>query len=96
MTTTCTGRYALRRKLYKELSYDERGKPMHRRALKAKKRAMQNSLCALCADLLPEKDVVLDRFEAKNGYTMVNTQLICRACDTVKQERLRFTDGAPL
>ncbi|MBK8097616.1 MAG: hypothetical protein IPK26_10940 [Planctomycetes bacterium] len=27
-------RWALRRKLYKELTYDERGKPMHRRRLK--------------------------------------------------------------
>jgi UTP:GlnB (protein PII) uridylyltransferase len=30
--------WALRRKLAKELSYDERGKPIHRRKLKAFKR----------------------------------------------------------
>jgi hypothetical protein len=35
--------WALRRKLYKELMYDERGKPMQRRALKTFKRKEQEA-----------------------------------------------------
>src|SRR5262245_2000934 len=73
--------FALRRKLAKELGYDERGKPMQRRQLKAGKRALQRGKCAICSELLPEKNVVLDRLEAKAGYTEANTRLICRSCD---------------
>jgi hypothetical protein len=40
--------WALRRKAFKELMYDERGKPMQRVALKKAKRDEQNALCALC------------------------------------------------
>ena len=87
--------WALRRKLYKELTYDERSKPMKRKALKGRKRTQQHGACAICKEALSEKDVVLDRFEAQFGYTMDNTQLICRPCDTVKQQRLRFSDGVP-
>src|SRR3712207_5114546 len=36
--------FAYRRKVYKELTYDERDKPMVRRQLKAKKRFEQNGL----------------------------------------------------
>lgn len=79
-------RWALRRKLYKELSYDERGKPMHRRKLKELKRAQQNNTCPLCLTTLPEKYVVLDRLEAMGGYTPENTRLLCSACDTSVQK----------
>ncbi len=51
--------WALRRKLAKELIYDERGKPAHRVALKKRKRQEQNELCAVCAELLPAKGSVL-------------------------------------
>jgi hypothetical protein len=70
--------WALRRKLAKELTYDERGKPMERRALKTRKRKEQHGLCALCQQPLPEKDVILDRFEAMAGYSDANTRLLCR------------------
>jgi ribosomal protein L44E len=80
--------WALRRKLYKELSYDERGKPMQRRKLKELKRAEQNNTCPLCRTPLPEKYVVLDRLEAMGGYTPENTRLLCSTCDTrVQQSR---------
>jgi hypothetical protein len=80
--------WALRRKLYKELTYDERGKPMHRRKLKELKRAEQDNKCSLCSILLPPTYVVLDRLEAMKGYTSENTRLLCQACDTrVQQER---------
>lgn len=80
-------RWALRRKLYKELTYDERGKPMHRRRLKKLKREQQRGLCAICAQPLPDKYVVLDRTEAMGGYTDANTRLLCTGCDTAVQRK---------
>ena len=82
--------WALRRKLAKELGYDERGKPMQRRALKAFKRGQQNGRCAVCSTDLPEKGSVLDRFEAMKGYTAENTRLICSPCDTKIQTERGF------
>src|SRR2546430_2481569 len=82
--------WALRRKLAKELIYDERLKPMQRRALKEKKRHEQSNRCAVCSNELPEKNVVLDRFEAMKGYTIENTRLLCRDCDYKIQEQRRF------
>jgi ribosomal protein L44E len=80
--------WALRRKLSKELTYDERGKPMHRRKLKDLKRAEQDNKCPLCSKSLSAKYVVLDRTEAMKGYTPENTRLLCQDCDTrVQQER---------
>jgi UTP:GlnB (protein PII) uridylyltransferase len=78
--------FALRRKLAKELSYDERGKPMQRKLLKARLRAEQDGLCAHCREALPEKNAVLDRVEAMRGYTPQNTRLLCPACDIAQQE----------
>jgi ribosomal protein L44E len=78
--------WALRRKLTKELGYDERGKPMHRKMLKLKKMAAQKGLCAVCGKELPEKNSVLDRLQAMGGYTGENTRLICRECDIKIQE----------
>ena len=77
--------FAYRRKIYKELTYDERDKPMVRRKLKAIKRHEQKGLCPVCQQLLPEKYCVLDRFQAAKGYTPVNTRLICRECDVQTQ-----------
>ncbi len=82
--------FALRRKLSKELSYDERGKPMERRELKALKRGEQHNKCAICGRDLPEKNVVLDRLEAMKGYTRENTRLLCRECDYKQQEERGF------
>ncbi len=73
--------WVLRRKVYKELTYDERGKPIHRKRLKEKKREQQNGLCVICQGPLPEKYVVLDRIHAMAGYTLENTQLIHPRCD---------------
>jgi len=80
--------WALRRKVYKELTYDERGKPMHRRKLKALKREQQRGLCAICTKRLPHAYVVLDRLKAMDGYTAENTRLIHQGCD-VKAQRTR-------
>lgn len=77
--------WALRRKLYKELIYDERGKPMLRVALKKAKRIEQADQCALCSEASPERGAVLDRLEAMGGYTPENTRLLCPKCDTAVQ-----------
>ena len=82
--------WALRRKLAKELVYDERGKPMQRQQLKAVKRGEQGNKRALCSNELPEKNVVLDRIAAMSGYTKENTRLLCRECDYKQQESRRF------
>jgi len=82
--------WALRRKLAKELMYDERSKPMQRRALKKKKRREQGNHCAVCSCDLPATNVVLDRFEAMKGYTFENTRLLCRECDFKIQGERRF------
>lgn len=77
--------FAFRRKVYKELIYDERDKPMARRRLKAAKRREQSGICLLCKNPLPDKYCVLDRFVAAAGYTVENTQLICQDCDVKTQ-----------
>ena len=78
--------FAYRRKIYKELTYDERGKPTARRKLKEQKRVEQNNLCSICNEPLPLKYAVLDRFNAAEGYTSKNTRLIHQDCDTKVQE----------
>lgn len=83
--------FALRRKLFKELVYDERSKPMQRRALKATKRLEQGGRCALCGDALPARGAVLDRFEAMKGYIASNVRLLCPRCDAAEQEKKGYT-----
>ena len=77
--------FAYRRKIFKELMYDERSKPMVRRHLKQMKRKEQAGLCAICQNPLPETYAVLDRFNAVDGYTMKNTRLIHQDCDAHTQ-----------
>ena len=45
--------FALRRKVYKELIYDERSKPMARRKLKLLKYDEQGGRCAICNERCP-------------------------------------------
>ena len=42
--------WALRRKVQKELVYNERGKPMNRKILKLKLRTKRGGKCAVCND----------------------------------------------
>lgn len=79
--------WALRRKIAKELGYDERGKPMQRAALKKMKRREQDNLCVICKGTLPLDGAVLDRLEAMGGYTDSNTRLLCPSCDVNVQQR---------
>src|SRR5207249_1122924 len=82
--------WALRRKLTKELTYDERGKPMHRSKLKEFKRGQQAGRCAICQEPLPKTYSVLDRIEAMKGYSEENTRLICQDCDTKNQREKNY------
>jgi UTP:GlnB (protein PII) uridylyltransferase len=82
--------FAYRRKVFKELTYDERDKPMARRKLKDQKWKEQRGLCAICCESLPEKYTILDRLKAVDGYTPENTRLIHRKCDIAKQESKHY------
>jgi hypothetical protein len=84
--------FALRRKLYKELSYDERGKPMQRKVLKAAKYAEQHGKCAECCCELEQlgKNAVLDRAEAIRGYVPGNVRLLCHPCDRKLQAERNY------
>ena len=77
--------FAYRRKIFKELTYDERDKPAVRRKLNGQKWKEQRGLCALCGKELPETYTVLDRLNAVDGYTKENTRLIHQQCDVAHQ-----------
>lgn len=83
-------RFALNRKVAKELTYDEREKPAVRRKLKMVMRKLQDGLCAQCKEPLPARYTVLDRIQASLGYTPENTQVICETCDRRIQNERSF------
>lgn len=83
-------RFALNRKVYKELSYDERGKPNARASLKARMVKAQNGTCAQCAKPLPESDTVLDLLSVAGGYVDGNVRVLCRPCDLAIQRGRGF------
>src|SRR5206468_10185483 len=68
--------FAYRRKIVKELGYDERGKPGIRAKLKALKWGQQAGKCAHCSEELPLRYAELDRKNAPDGYTVENTELV--------------------
>jgi len=82
--------FAYRRKLVKELGYDERGKPSIRAQLKAFKRGQQNGKCAHCGEELPQKYCELDRKNAADGYTPENTDLVHAKCHQERQASKRY------
>jgi len=84
-------RFALNRKIAKELIYDERSKPAVRRKLKIQKHKEQLGKCAVCSLELPDKGAVLDRYSAIDGYIARNTRLICASCDTLIQSGRKYT-----
>lgn len=82
--------FAYRRKIYKELTYDERSKPTVRRRLKQKKFEEQSGICPLCEKPLPRTYAVLDRFNAVDGYTPENTRLVHQHCDVRTQSERSY------
>ncbi|HTL63439.1 MAG TPA: hypothetical protein VL305_00450 [Pseudolabrys sp.] len=83
--------FAYRRKIYKELAYDERGKPSVRRKLKMLKWEEQGGRCALCRHKLPLRDSEMDRKKPMLGYTMKNITVVHHQCHRRQQEGRRFT-----
>jgi hypothetical protein len=83
--------FAYRRKIVKELGYDERGKPNARAKLKALKWGQQNGKCAHCGDDLPLLYSELDRKEAAHGYTPDNTELVHAKCHQGRQAARSYT-----
>jgi hypothetical protein len=77
--------FAFRRKIAKELIYDERGKPAERNKLKARNLGEQAGICPECGEQLPEKFAELDRKNAMDGYTPTNTELIHAHCHRKRQ-----------
>jgi len=85
--------FAFRRKIYKQLMYDERGTPMERRKLKEKMREIQKGKCAFCNRPLPKKGAELHRTGgAIYGYTEKNVVLICHACHIKEQKKKEYSD----
>jgi UTP:GlnB (protein PII) uridylyltransferase len=82
--------FAYRRKIAKELGYDERGKPMMRKVLKLNKMIAQKGLCAECQNELPKRGAELDRINAMDGYTEENTRLVHHECHVKSQEGKGF------
>lgn len=83
--------FAYRRKIAKELHYDERGKPGQRKNLKLLKWGLQNRKCAHCGDELPLKYSELDRKNAVDGYTEENTELVHAKCRQERQAAKNYT-----
>ena len=82
--------FALRRKLFKELTYLERDTPAARNKLKALKFKEQHGLCVACGKILPKKGAELDRLEAKLGYTADNTRLLHHDCHIEQQKSRNY------
>ncbi|MFZ1940172.1 MAG: hypothetical protein WBA18_02905 [Terracidiphilus sp.] len=77
--------FAYRRKVYKELIYLERGKPMARRKVKLQKFDQQNGKCAHCNSEMKIGYSELDRKNAVDGYTFENTELLHADCHRGRQ-----------
>jgi hypothetical protein len=88
--------FALRRYVYKNLSYDERGTPAQRAQLKLMKLSDQGGKCAYESCPVPGKAITkedepeLDRFDPVKGYTAENTRLVHHACHRRSQLDKRF------
>jgi hypothetical protein len=83
--------FAYRRKIVKELQYDERTKPASRGAIKKLKWAQQSHRCAHCGEEMPLAYSELDRRYAMDGYTVENTELVHAQCHHDRQRAKRYT-----
>lgn len=84
-------KFAYRRKIVKELGYDERSKPSVRAKLKAMKWGLRNGKCAECHKDMPLAYSELDRKNAADGYTVENTELVHAKCHQARQSAKRYT-----
>jgi hypothetical protein len=83
--------FAYRRKIYKELIYDERLKPIARRKIKIQKFDEQRGKCAHCHEDMSIQYSELDRRNAVDGYTIENTELVHGKCHQARQAAKRYT-----
>jgi hypothetical protein len=83
--------FAYRRKIAKELVYDERGKPAQRKKVKALRWGLQNGKCAHCGKDLPLEYSELDRKNAVDGYTVENTELVHAQCHYARQASNKYS-----
>jgi hypothetical protein len=83
--------FAYRRKVAKELGYDERDKPGARAKLKTLKWDQQHGRCAHCKEDLPLRYSELDRKNAADGYTLENTELVHARCHQERQAAKAYT-----
>jgi hypothetical protein len=83
--------FAYRRKIYKELIYIERGKPMTRRKIKVQKYDQQQGKCAHCGESMTIQYSELDRRNAMDGYTLENTELVHAHCHQARQAAKKYT-----
>jgi len=88
--------FAYRRKIARELTYDERSSPAERKSLKRRKLIAQGGKCKLCDQPHPAGlGSVLNLINAMNGYTDANRRLLCRDCDLKTQRERAYTgEGA--
>lgn len=82
--------FAYRRKIFKELMHDERGKPMQRRKLQELMWGKQKGKCAICKNSLKLKGAELDRKSAPRGYVETNVRLVHHICHRKDQARKKF------
>jgi len=83
--------FALRRKIFKELSYDERDKPSARKAIKKKKWIEQERKCADCGEPMQFKYSHADRIHAPAGYNMDNIRLVHSECHHKSQSEKDYS-----
>lgn len=83
--------FAYRRKIFKQLSYDERSSPAARKRLKIFKHKQQGGICPICKKELPKTYVDLDRINAADGYTKENTRLVHFDCHIQDQKRKEYS-----
>lgn len=82
--------FAYRRKIFKELMHDERGKPMQRRKLQELMWVKQKGKCAMCKKSLKLKGAELDRKSAPRGYAENNVRLVHHICHRKDQSKKGF------
>lgn len=83
--------FAYRRKVAKELVYDERKKPNNRRKLKRIMWKVQSGNCAHCGEAMPLKRSELDRKVAAESYVESNVELVHAHCHHARQEAKGYT-----
>lgn len=79
--------FANRKKVIKELGYDERGKP----GMRSKLKALKWGKCVHCGKDMPLPYLELDRRNAAHGYTVENTELVHAKCHQERQAAKGYT-----